>query len=202
MSGSLVGRALRPVVLLVTGMFIAQTTVSVAAGAVSPNATQERSVSCAGANFHTLDPLTQLRLVGRLMTRLDVVPADTNGEPTAGFFACDVSLPNKAEVTKVQFTLRDSSAQARLQYCGLDRSSLKKGSAGSFQTLAQVPTTGMADKPGTVRQTDSTIEHATVDNTEWVYWLQCRIELDGLSTTPDAGIYGADVIYRISSANG
>ncbi len=201
MSGSLVGRALRPVVLLVAGMFIAQTTVSVAAGPVSPNATQTRSVSCQGVNFHTIDPDTGYLVVQRLMTRADLV--NPNNQPLAGFFVCDPQLPDRAVVTKVQFTLMDQSSVARLQYCGLDRSSLKKGSAGNFQTLAQVPTTGMADEPGVVRQTDSSIEHATIDNTDWAYWLQCRIEFQGsVDNSLSTGIYGADIIYSISSANG
>ncbi len=201
MSGSLVGRALRPVVLLAAGMFVAQTTASVAAGPVSPNATQERSVSCQAMNFHTIDGQTGFRILdGTLLVRID--PNDNN-QRNQGFFVCDPHLPDRALVTRVRFTLKDDSPYARLQYCGLDRSSLKPGSAGTFQTLAQVTTTGMTPTPGIVRKSDSSVAHATIDTTDWAYWLQCRIEFDGgLIGTESTGIYGADVIYQISSANG
>jgi hypothetical protein len=199
-SVSLVGRLVRPVVLLVAGMLIAQTTVSIAATSVSPNATQTRSVSCQAMNFHPIEAGTGFRIKGAtLLTRWDAAP---NTDDNAGFFACDPHPPDRAVVTKVRFTLKDITSAARVSYCGLNRSSLKPGSAGTFQTLAQVSTTGMAAAPGIVRKSDSSIAHATIDTTDWAYWLQCRIEFEAASGTDAAGIYGASIDYRISSTNG
>ena len=202
MSGSLVGRVIRPMVLLVVGTIIAQTTVSIAAApAPASGSTQTRSASCQAMNFHPIDRVTGFRIDGgTLLYRWETT---TNTETNAGSFVCDPQLPHRAVVTKVQFTLKDDSENARLQYCGLFRSSLRAGSAGTYQALAQVSTTGMTERPGIVRQSDSIITHATVDTTDWAYWLQCRIEFLGfLIGTGDVGIYGAEVTYTISSANG
>ena len=44
----------------------------------------------------------------------------------------------------------------------------------------------------------SSISHATIDNADYAYWLQCQFT-DNIHWL---GIYGADVIYAISAANG
>jgi hypothetical protein len=111
---------------------------------------------------------------------------------------CDPGLPNRAVVTTVQFTLRDS-ASGDIKFCGLLRSGLAPQSATSYQVLASVPATPLGDPdPGTVRKTDTSIDFATIDNARFGYWLQCRLGGDG----GDLGIYGASVTYQISAANG
>jgi len=47
------------------------------------------------------------------------------------------------------------------------------------------------------RLSTSTITDATIDNASYAYWLQCGLRADATS-----GIYGADVIYKISSTKG
>ncbi len=99
-------------------------------------------------------------------------------------------------MTKVGFTLRDASIDYQVHGCGLVRSGLTIATATSFQQLATVPDTNGA--PGIVRLADTSIQFATIDNTRFGYWLECAIAGDN----PSVGIYGADVIYTISAANG
>ncbi len=121
---------------------------------------------------------------------------------------CDPGLPNRALVTKVQFTVSDTSVNWDIRNCGLFRTGLTPSTAGTVQELALVSPTGLAATPGTVRKTDSSIKHAIVDNTSWAYELQCQIDylfnpdLPPPSSSKTSGIFGADVIYSISSTNG
>ncbi len=118
---------------------------------------------------------------------------DTTGG--SGFFVCDPGLPDRAVVTRVQFTLRDPDPHADIRFCGLYRGGLTPDNAGTVQELASVTHTGLSDTPGTVRKTDSSIKHATVDTTSWGYELQCQIDEGEPAAEPDtAGIFGADVI--------
>jgi hypothetical protein len=64
--------------------------------------------------------------------------------------------------------------------------------------MAAMPATGIATAPGLARLQDMTIGFATIDPTKYVYWLQCNLGQAGQSL----GIFGADVIYKISAANG
>jgi len=68
----------------------------------------------------------------------------------------------------------------------------------SVQELAALPPTGIAEAPGFARLTDTTIQNATVNTNGYAYWLQCNLEVAGQSL----GLYGADVFYTITAANG
>mgnify|MGYP000199127570 CR=1 FL=1 len=54
------------------------------------------------------------------------------------------------------------------------------------------------------RLTSTAISHATIDEANFAYWLQCQIIFGtGLvNTAGHNGIIGADVTYRISSTDG
>jgi hypothetical protein len=181
------------------------------ADAVVPATTYTRTVSCQGLNFHPDDSKTGYDYDNSSARELlyrsvgyryyDTGLFDENG---SGFFQCDPGLPDKAVVTRVRFTLLDNAnGYAEVRYCGLFRSGLALSDT-TYDVLASFPTTGMFNaSPNPVRLSKSVIAHATVDNTKWAYFLSCQINLgtDVLSTDK-AGIYGADVTYTISAANG
>ncbi len=161
-------------------------------GSVSA-ATQTRATSCAGLDFHPLDNYTYYANVGPLLIK------SANSTGASNFFVCDPGLPHNAVVTKVQFTLRDDWTFAEVRNCALVRNGLTAATAEPLQVMGSVPTTGADAQPGTVRRTDTSIDFATVDNTKWGYWLQCEIDGDARD---EVGIYGADVVYTITSASG
>lgn len=162
------------------------------AASTSPSASssQTRSVSCHAYEFQPVDSAT-----GSDYHDAKRIRAGTNG---SGFFVCDPRLPDRAVVTKVQFSIWDGSGSSEVQYCGLYRSGLTSTSADTVQEMAAMPATGLAQAPGFARLTDTTIQHATVNTASYVYELQCNLPLAGQSL----GLFGADVIYTISSANG
>jgi hypothetical protein len=90
-------------------------------------------------------------------------------------FSCDATLPNKAMVTKVQFTLADFDAAAQVSGCKLARRSLAPSTAADIEVLASVPATGISAHAGSVRLTDSTIAHATISDTGYWYTLECSL---------------------------
>jgi hypothetical protein len=117
----------------------------------------------------------------------------------SGFFLCDPGLPHKAVVTKVRFTIFDNWPSGEVRNCALVRSGLTPTTAESVQVLASVPATGVPylnDQP--LRPSDTSISYATIDNANFAYWLQCELTLylDAI------GLYGADVTYKITAANG
>ena len=109
-------------------------------------------------------------------------------------FSCNVTLPNKAVLTKVQFTLADFDAAAQVSGCKLARRSLSPSTAADVEVLASVPATGISAHAGSVRLTDSTIAHATVSDTGYWYTLECNLGFGA-----DVGIYGASISYTTSS---
>jgi hypothetical protein len=164
-----------------------------AASASSPTATsQTRSVSCHAFEFLPIDSATHGDYFNSKRIRADTASG-------SGFFVCDPKLPTRAVVTKVQFSIWDGSGSSEMKFCGLYRSGL--GGATVAETiieLAAVPPTGIAQAPGFARLTDTSIQNPTIDNSKYAYWLQCNIPQAGQSL----GLYGADVIYTISAANG
>ena len=155
-------------------------------GAIEPAATQTRTVSCMGRAFHPdhSSAATTFELSG---------PA-RSGE---GIFSCDPGLPNKATVTRVRFTLFDSTATGEA-FCHLIRGALAASNDPDEQVMAQVAATGVADTPGGVRRGDTSIAFATVDNTMWSYLLSCNLS----EATGALSIVGASVNYTISATNG
>lgn len=157
-----------------------------------------RSVSC-GANdffptfntsYYTLTPDDGVVFRG----------ADSN--PTE--FVCNPQLPNGAKVTRVDFTIRDASTSGSVSKCGLYRASLAAVTAGAAQAMAHVADTTDAGAPGTVRRSTTAIANASVQNANYTYLMRCQVDLAGIpiSGLPDIGIFGADVIYAITPANG
>jgi hypothetical protein len=112
-------------------------------------------------------------------------------------FICPVELPDRAVVTKVQFTLFDSDASQEVSFCNLHRNSITVATAGNPDVMASVTATGAVAKPGLVRRTDTSIAFATIHNASFSYQLECALGL-GIGV----GIYGATVSYTISAANG
>jgi hypothetical protein len=192
------GRALRPALMVVLGAVIgagATPTIASALHATAPAVTQSRSLSCQGRNFHPLDDTVTYTMYGNASVQTSF--GGTSPVP----FVCDVSLPNKALVTKVQFTaIAKSLTSATLDQCGLFRSGLSTTTAATTEPLGVLPT--ISSNAGLVRRTTTTIAHATVDSGNYAYWLQCVIGPSTSQAHDLVGIYGADVVYSISSANG
>jgi hypothetical protein len=101
-------------------------------------------------------------------------------------------------VTKVQFSIWEGSGSSEVKFCGLYRSGLAEAGSEVIQELAAVPPTGIAQAPGFARLTDTSIQNATINNNAFAYWLQCNLPQAGQSL----GLYGADVWYTITAANG
>jgi hypothetical protein len=161
-----------------------------ATAAPSATAAQTRSVSCSAFDFLPLDTATgfDYALTKRFRT----------GTEGSGFFVCDPHLPHRAVVTKVQFSIWDGSGSSEVKFCGLYRSGLAASGSETVEELAALDPTGLAEAPGFARPTDTSIQNATINTTSFAYWLQCKLEQAGQSL----GLYGADVVYTITAANG
>jgi hypothetical protein len=157
-----------------------------------------RSVSC-GANdffpgsatsYYTLSPND-----GVVFRGADINPTE---------FVCDPHLPNGAKVTRVDFTIRDASTSGSVTKCGLYRASLAAATAGVTQAMANVADTSNPGAPGTVRRSTTAIANASVQNADYSYLMRCQVDLAPLpiSGLPQIGIFGADVVYQITPANG
>jgi hypothetical protein len=166
-----------------------------ASGSPTPLATvYTRSASCAGVNFYPQRSDTGYTTVGTARFRTDAVGN--------GYFMCNPGLPTGAVVTKVQFTRQAPPPGASAtKNCGLQRVGLTTSTATHAEVMARVPGSEEITHHGLVRQTDSSIAHATVDNSRYAYYLQCQLIADP-SFLPSAGIYGANVIYTISASKG
>jgi hypothetical protein len=173
--------------LLATGAMIGGP-LTARAGALT-GSVQSRTASCHAFGFHPLDSATGYDYGGEMLFRIG-----TGGN---GFFACDPSLPDRAIVTKVQFSVSDATETGQVKFCGLYRSALINGFSHADELAAMDPT-GIPDEPGFQRLRDASIQNATVDNKTFGYWLQCSLDQGGASL----GLFGADVIYTISAANG
>lgn len=167
-------------------------TSSFAASAASQaSATQTRSVSCSAFGFVPVDSAT-----GSDYFNSKRIRAGTSG---SGFFVCNPGLPDRAVVTRVDFSIWDGSGSSQVKFCGLYRSGLGGATvAETVQELAALPATGIAQAPGFARLTDTSILNSTVNTRSYGYWLQCNLEQAGQSL----GVYGADVYYKITPANG
>jgi hypothetical protein len=187
--------ALRRAVLL-TSVSIASAIAAVvattpfAATAASSAAAQSRSVSCHAFGFTPVDTATGSDYASSKRYR--------TGTDGSGFFVCNPGLPNRAVVTKVQFSIWDGSGSSEVKFCGLYRSGLVESSSETIQELAALDPTGIAQAPGFARLTDTSIQNATVNTNNYAYWLQCNLAQAGQSL----GLYGADVVYTITAENG
>jgi hypothetical protein len=192
-------RAAWPVFVLVAGMILGLGGPA-AIGAVSPRATkaavQSRSFSCPALAFHPADAQTSWSY-----ETLGIYRTDSSADSRTGFFICNAVLPTRAVVTKVQFTLYDNTSSGQIRYCGLYRHAISATS--TVVKAEELAATRSSDKTGNKRPgyelvADGTIKHATIDN-RYGYWLQCRIDKDKGTLLR---LFGANVIYTISAANG
>ena len=150
--------------------------------------TYTRAVSCQGLNWEPIRHFQKPDEVGTRRTSIDT-----------GYYVCRVDLPHKAVVTRVRFTLYDLSASGNVNECALVRAGLETATADTAQLMAAVGTT-VTGPPGIQRLSDTSISYATVDNMKYAYYLQCQIVAAGSGVTE--GIYGADITYKITAANG
>ena len=198
MSRFQLSRSWRPLTLVAVAILVGASLVQPVAAqfagrAATPAALQTRVASCQGLNFHPIDNLTPYSYTGSELFQSHY------GD---GFFLCDPKLPDRAVVTKVQFTLRDADFVGEVRYCALYRSGLTVANATTEGVVATVPTTGYDVAPGIVRKSTSSIAFPVVDNASWAYYLQCQIHITDPTGYQLIGIYGADVVYQISAANG
>jgi len=182
----------RPTFLLAAGIAIGALLAPAVGGGAQAITTYTRTASCSAlGGFHPIDSNTKYGYAST--TRLYYLGVGSS------FFLCDPGLPNKAVVTKVRFTIYDYSASAEVRNCALVRSGLTPTTAESLQVLASVPATGASyysDQP--LRPSDTSISYATIDNGNFAYWLQCEFS----ANTSALGLYGADITYKITAANG
>jgi hypothetical protein len=182
----------RRTILLAAIVVIAATMTTNPAAPVSSATYYTRAASCHGFNFfpNTSAINYTWASAARVATSVET-----------SLFVCDPNLPHKAIVTKVQFTLQDGSSAGNLQNCALVRSSLVPTSAGGFEVMASVPATSYLLAPGNIRLTTSTISYATVDLANHAYYVQCEVFILG-GPNSQVGIFGADIIYKITAGNG
>ena len=133
-----------------------------------------RSASCAGVNFYASDSTDTYGTNGARRWN--------NGDASETF-QCNADLPTGAIVTKVQFNVANAAQ------CFLTRVSF--GLAPTYDHMASV--THGNGAPAVLTTTN--ISHATVDNANFGYVLECGLD-------PDGYLYGADVIYKITAAKG
>jgi hypothetical protein len=145
--------------------------------------TYTRSASCAGLDFYPTDSDTAYANLGTARYR-----TDASG---TGVFRCDPGLPTGAKVKKIQFTI-DSFATYQCLY---RRSGLTAAGAETYETIGQVSVVSTGGVP--TRLSTTAITNGTINNASYGYWLECS-----LPANDQGRLYGADVIYSISAANG
>src|SRR5262245_21382284 len=155
MSKTTIGRAVRPALLLVAGMLLGQGALALAASPVPAATVQTRVSSCAGFGFRPINSETGYNWDNR-----EVYRRSNKGD---GWFMCPVDLPHRAVVTRVRFTISDTSEYVGFEYCGLVRSALAP--TGTIQVVGLALSGISTDaQPGTKRYGTTAIHHATVDN--------------------------------------
>lgn len=143
------------------------------------------TVGCVSYAWHPVDGTTTTTMsAGRI-----VVTSNAGDH----LVTCGLSLPSGVVVTKVQFTLQDSTTTGQATDCGLFADPMKGTATTQNVELAAVPYTGIPAAPNRVRLTDSSIKNATI-RADHAYWLQCR--LGTADTGGETGVYGATVTYR------
>jgi hypothetical protein len=176
----------RPTLLLAAGIAIGALLAPASGGGAKAvtEITYTRAVSCPGLAWWPVNSYTVYHSLG---TRRR---SSTDG----AYFVCNASLPHKAVVTRVRFTLFDN-AEGNVNACALVRVGLTTTTATTAQLMAAVGTT---TNVGIQRLVDTTISYATVDNNNYAYYLQCQINTDYFVE----GIHGADIQFTITAANG
>ena len=174
----------RPAFLLAAGIAIGALLAPAFGGGAQAVTTYTRAVSCQGINFQPITDTTGYDLFGTRRIANN-----------SGYFVCNPNLPNKAVVTKVRFTLFDDKNGGNVNDCALVRAGLTAATVDTTQVMAAFGTT---NDSGLQRMSDTSISYPTIDNLNYAYYLQCQINPSGYNE----GIYGADITYKITAANG
>jgi hypothetical protein len=158
-----------------------------------------RTESCAGLDFYPTDSKTQYDNAGtlRVWRYTDIA------NPGTGIFRCDPGLPNGAIVKQVQATSFTWNGLGVIT-CALVRSGLTPQNAGQYQDVGRVTFPG-GTASDYFRESTTSVQNATIDNTTWGYWLECALSTPYAWTGDPrlvTGLYGADVIYKITAAKG
>jgi len=174
------------VAMVAVGCMLGAMLLAPAAGAVTY---YTRSASCAGVNFYPDNSATTWGTVGSVRYR--------TGSGGNGLFRCNPALPNGAIVTKVQFTVWNQNFGGSFVSCGMTRSGLLSTTDSSdWQTMTGQITMAPAITDA-VRAGSSDITYGTINNQDHAYSVYCE-----LPTLNDMGIFGADIIYKITAAKG
>jgi hypothetical protein len=184
----------RPTFFLAAGMAIGALLAPAFGGGGAQAVTYyTRAASCAGVHFYPTDSGTTYGVTNSLRS-------GPNTSDVVGTFTCDPSLPNGAIVTKLQVTaslvLASPGVARGVSLCVLVRTALSPANL-SFQQVASVAFLDLS-VAGVYRRSTTAIAHATIDNAQFAYELSCTLDYGN----ENAGIWGADVIYKITAAKG
>jgi hypothetical protein len=152
--------------------------------------THTRHVSCAASSFLPIDSATPYGMAGVYRIR--------TGTGGSGRFRCDPGIPNGAVVKRVRFTLADQSPNGAITQCALKRQGLQVGTVTTVNEMASVPATGIGSQQP-LRLADESISFATIDNSQYAYWLECLVPN---LVESNLGIGGADITFTITAAKG
>jgi len=169
----------------------------IGATALSPVNARDRSTPGAATVHHWSCPSTGwVPMDSTTDYSIENVHRMVNSPNGSGYMACVPDLPDRAVVTKVQFSINDVSIVSELRYCALLRQDLTVAGFDQYQEVAQIDPTGPAATPGALRRADSSIQNARVDQGRYGYWLQCQFHY-GQNALFDPGIalFGATISY-------
>jgi len=177
----------RPTFFLAAGIAIgALLAPSAGGGGAQAVTTYTRAVSCPGLAWQPVNSDQIYDSVGTIRRAFNT-----------GYYVCAVDLPHKAVVTRVRFSVLDANYNGNVNSCALVRAGLAIETTNTAQLMAAVGTT--TDSYDSQRLSDTTISFATIDNMNFGYYLQCQIVGSGWIAV---GVYGADITYKITAANG
>jgi hypothetical protein len=173
------GPSWRAVILVLLGVAISGPIArsELAVGSVAPAVASGKWVSCPSVAFYPVD-------------HDDVYRTDYTGRTGASIrFYCGLTLPHGATIRAAKFHLYDDSV-GEVFDCAIVRIRLDPPSR-TFQELARVPSTGGPFRGGYLTLTDTSIEHAVVDDRYWAYLAQCGLTHDSV----DLQIVGVTLRY-------
>ena len=166
-----------------------------AASAASSAATsQTRSVSCNAYQFVAVDSNTGYDYIKTLRIRA--------GEVGSGFFICNPTLPTRAVVTKVQFSVLDNVSIGAVSLCAHVpvRDWALPTPLSRIRNSPHSPPPAWPRRPVLCALRTPPLRTRPSITSNFSYWLQCNLDPGG--DHGGTGIYGADVIYTISNTNG
>ncbi len=142
----------------------------------TPAARDTRWASCPGVAFYPRDSADPYSTAGA-----------TRRGPSGRLY-CGLTLPHGATITAVKFQLNDPNNGADITDCALIRIKLDAPD-GTYQTLAgPLASSGFA---GYMVRTDTSIDHAVVDDRHYAYLAQCAIPVSDVAL----GIVGVTIRY-------